>query len=650
MREKITLEPAYTMNDKKLQDSLNNLRNFYADEGYNEASITPEISDAGNGDVNVTFKITENLRLRVNSVDFKGNTVFYNMTLQNAIKTHHSYLSWLLNTGIYNPEMVAEDKINLRNLYWTKGYLDFRVTSVDVKKLKDDPEYVNITFNIEEGKPYTVDSVTVSGNRQYQAKEILPGLEMQPGQIFDYRIQQKDIHHISMMYYPLGYADFTCEAKKHPNFQNHTVRIDYSIQEGKQYEVRDINISGNFITKDKVIRRELPIQPGDPVDNALLEATKARLMGIGYFKDVIITTASTPDENYKDINIKVQEKKTIKFTIGAGYADTDGFGGVIEISQNNFDLFDPANWFMGGGQRLQLKADVGFERNEFLISFTEPWLFDIPLKLNLSGYYTNRYYDKWKQEHAGGSISFTKKFFDDFTSISLGHRLEYVRVYDMDDDLYTKYFEGEEGSDILSTTSLTISRDTRDSLTDPKSGYLLSLKGAFNAGSKVYYRLEAVASNYYPFFEDLFVLHTGIKCGTVDRISGESESGMVPIYERYFLGGGDTLRGFPYRKVGPEDRNEDVYGGQSMVLANVEVTHPIWDFIRGAAFIDAGGAFKREWDVDFDKINMGAGYGLRVKLPHFDSPIKLDLAYPILNNQDGVDSKLRFSFSLGFAW
>ena len=650
LRDKLTIEPGMPLNDKKLNDSLVNLRDFYNEEGYYDTTISPRTEDVGGGEVNLIFNIQENLRLRINTVDFTGNTVFYNLTLKNAIQTQHSYMSWLFNVGLYDKNIADEDKLRLRNLYWTKGYLDFNVTSINVNELPDDPEYVNVTFNIEEGTPYRVGKVTVSGNERFDETTLLLLLKMREGDVFDYRIQERDINALGRRYFPLGYADFRCTPNRSADYKTHIVDIDYEITEGRQYMIRDINISGNHITKDKVIRRELPLQPGQPVNNELIKIMKKRLEGIGYFKKVTIVTANTPNPTEKDIDIKVEEKPTIKLTLGAGYSDTDSFGGTIEFTQNNFDLFSPSNFFRGGGQRFSLRADVGFERNEFLVSFTEPWMFDIPLKMKLEGYYKSRFYDDWDESHAGGSIAFTKKVFDDFTSVTLGHRLEAVRVSDMDDDRNTKYFTGEEGTDFLSTTSLIISRDTRDSLISPTSGYLLSLKGEFNAADKIYYRLEAVASNYYPFLEDLFVLHTGVKYGTVGRISGDSDSGMVPIYERYFMGGGNSIRGFPYREVGPEDRNEDVYGGQSMMLANIEITHPIWKFVRGAFFMDAGTSWKDPWQMDFSKMNMGVGWGVRLKLPQFQAPIKLDLAYPVINNQDGVDNKLRFSFNLGFAW
>ena len=651
LRKKLTIEPGEPLNDKKLQDSLNNIRGYYNDEGFLETIVTPKTEDAGQGVVDVIFVIEEKLRIKVNSVSFTGNTIFYKITLLKIVQTQYSMFSWLFNTGLYDKEIIEADKLRMRNRYWQYGYLDFRVKSVDAIPLAKNPEYVNVVFNLEEGEPYTVGKITITGNKHFSEEELLRVLRMREGSIFDYRNEQKDTRAISMRYFPLGYADFVCDTERKPDFATHIVNINYNIVEGRTYDIHDINISGNKVTKDKVIRRELPIQPGDPVDNALLEATKARLMGLGYFSKVTIVTQDTANQGEKDIDIKVEEKKTTRLTLGGGVSSIDGVMGSVAFTQSNFDLFDPSNYFQGGGQRLVIKAEIGNEVQEGLISFTEPWLFDIPLRLQVDGYFRGRFYEYWRERHGGGYISLTKNIFDDFTSIELGHRLEAVELYHLKNSYTSKYFEGEEGTDFMSKTSIVLRRDTRDDLNDPKSGYLISIRGELNAATKVYYRFEAKASNYLPFFEDMFVLHTGLKYGVVGRISGDSESGMAPLYERYFLGGGDSIRGFPYRKVSPVDDQGHFYGGQTMFLGNVELTHPIYDFIRGAAFMDFGGSWENQWDTDWsDSFNMGIGYGLRFKLPQFPSPIALDLAYPIVNNQDNVSSKLRLSFSMGFAW
>jgi len=651
LKEMITLERGYPLNDKKLQDTLNNIRNFYTEEGYLDTIVTPKFKNEPAGGVALTINVDENLRLKVNSVNFTGNTLFYKLTLLKIVKTEYSMFSWLFNVGLYDNKIIEDDKLRLRNRYWEYGYLDFRVKSVDAIPLKDNPEYVNVYFNLEEGEPYTVGSITIVGNKRFSTDELLRLVVSKEGDTFDIKREKKDIRHLEYQYFPLGYADFNCNVERTPHFENHTVDLKFNISEGRTYEIHDINISGNHVTKDKVIRRELPIQPGDPVDNSLLAATKARLMGLGYFKSVTIVSQDTAIPGEKDIDIKVEEKKTTKLTLGGGVSSEDGLMGSISFTQSNFDLFNPSNYFVGGGQRLSIMTQIGTETQEAEISFIEPWLFDIPLRLKVEGYYRSRYYENWSERHGGGYISLTKKVFDDFTSIELGHRLEAVEVYKMRSKYNSKYFRGEEGTDFMSKTSILISRDTRDSLNDPKSGYLLSILGELNAASKVYYRLEFKASNYFSFFEDLFVLHTGAKYGALGRIAGESESNMAPLYERYFMGGGDSLRGFPFRKVSPVDSEGHFYGGQTMFLGNIELTHPIYDFIRGAAFMDCGGVWENTWDTDWtDKFNVGMGYGLRVKLPQFPAPISLDLAYPILNNQDNVSSKLRLSFSMGFAW
>ncbi|MCX6983686.1 MAG: BamA/TamA family outer membrane protein [Lentisphaerae bacterium] len=429
-----------------------------------------------------------------------------------------------------------------------------------------------------------------------------------------------------------------------PDFTTHTVNIEYRIVEGEPYTVRNVYISGNHNTKDKVIRRELAIQPGDPVDNNRIEASKSRLIGMDYFEKVNIVSANTEDKGMKDVDISVEEKDTGKFSVGAGYSDSNNISGIVELSQSNFDLFDPGNYFVGGGQRVKLHAEYGIDLSNFYLSFTEPWLFDIPLALDMKGFYNTRNYEYWDERYLGGQFSLTKNFSvpwinlnDDFTYAKLGYTIEQVNVNHMDDDL-SEIFQNSKGNSVVSKWSLTLARDTRNNLMDPSSGYLVSALGELNSkvmgGTDNYYKFEAVASNYYPFG------------------GGSSGAGgnLAPIYERYFLGGGDTVRGFSYRKISPVDSDDKGYGGESMLLGNVELTHPIYDFIRGAAFVDIGQVKEKAWNFSMNDFNIGIGYGLRVKLPYFNAPIKLDLAYPILNNQPGEKSELRFHFNLGFTW
>jgi outer membrane protein insertion porin family len=379
-------------------------------------------------------------------------------------------------------------------------------------------------------------------------------------------------------------------------------------------------------------------------------------MGMGYFEEVKAVTVNADEPAQKNVNFEVKEKNTAHFKIGGGFSDTESLVGMVELTQTNFDLFSPENYFQGGGQRLRLQGFFGLERMDFNANFTEPWLFDMPLKLDVSGYGNQVKYEHWSERRIGVRLSLAKRVFDDFTTVTGAYRFEVVKVLKMDDWL-TPEFTDQEGTERVGAISLAINRDTRNSLTDPTSGYQLNFlsecttQGLGASGN--YVRLEAKASHYFnwKFWEErMLVFHIGGKIGTVGEFNRNKE---VPIFERYFLGGGDSLRGFPYRNVSPTATvagDEIAIGGQSMLLLTAEVTHPIWDFIRGAVFCDVGGVNRSSFSFAADQLNMGVGYGLRVKVPYLNAPVKVDLAYPVINNVDGLDKKFRVHFNMGFTW
>lgn len=648
LRREVPLVPGEPLNDQKLKDALANLRALYHGKGFYAMTVTPVTEAAGDGYLDLTFRITENLRRKVAKVEFVGNTVFSSFwTLREVVATRHSYFSWLLDLGLVNEEELENDQLRLREKYWEKGYLDFRVTGVELQPDPNDPAWVTVVFKLEEGEPYRVGEIAVVGSERITSDELQPLLQQLPDAPYDQRLVRADLDLIRSRYHRLGYADLACRVERIPDHDALSVDVLYQVEEGQPSKVRDIRIIGNRITKDKVIRRELALQPGDPTDVDRIDSSRDRLLGMGYFSKVEAVTIDTETPGQKDVEITVEEQETARFTIGGGLSDMDSAVAMMELSESNFDLFAPGKWFRGGGQRLSLRAQYGIERSDFSIDFTEPWLCDRPLRLGAGAFYRDREYDDWSEMRSGGQFTLTRyRLLDEFNSIALRQYLAGVRIYDMDHDLEhgaenQKYFWDERGTDFVNTTTLTLARDTRNSEVDPTDGYLLDLSGGVNYGSHTYARVEASARNYFSFWKDWFVLDTGLRLGGLG-------GGHVPIYERYFLGGGDTLRGFEYREVGPATDHGDVYGGKTMALGNVELTHPIWDFLRGAIFVDVGNAW---WSGgDFGQLNMGAGYGLRVKLPHLSAPMKFDLAYPILVDQDHLDRKLRFHFNVGVAW
>jgi len=647
------------LSSRNLNETLEKLRKFYIGKGYNDVRIPPpSMLPDGKGGVIVTIKIEENLRLKVNKVNFEGAKVFSERELRNAIANSYSYWTLVpfindyLNNGLLQKEELAMDKARLRELYHNKGYLDFKVADVVLTPEKDDPEFVNILFKLEEGEPYTVDKVSVTGNKAIAPEQLASKVFLTSGKVFSKAAEQATVRAISGVYDTGGYADVVVKPVRSENFKEHKVSVEFKISEGRKYRVNDVILNGNTATKAKVLLREMAIQPGDPVAKNRIDVSRQRLLGMGYFKKVEIEAVNADALDAKDIRVTVEEKpERYNFRIGAGASDVNSVFGMAEISTDNFDLFNPKQWFYGGGQRLRIQGIYGIENAGFNVDFVEPWLFDLPLRFELSGFMTEAEYDDWTEERIGVRLSLQRKIFDDFTTIAGGYKFEVVRVTDITSALKNYFRDNDlDGTSRVSQFSLMLGRDTRDSLVNPTEGYNINLFGSITpealGSSSNYYRMEAKGSYYTSFFDKAIVLMAGAKIGVV---SGFNYEDQVPVFERYFMGGGDSVRGFEYRSIGPSVNGKNI-GGQTMLLLTAEVSHPIWGPLRGAAFVDAGNAWKNAYSMGFSGMNIGVGYGFRLKLPMLPAPLKLDLAYPVLDNQDNSPGKFRVHFNVGFTF
>ena len=664
----VKLHTDMPLNDALQIESTRELRKFYEEKGYTEAQVDSALEADGEGSVKVIFKIAEHLRVRIDNVEFEGMNVYKPSEVKDLLETRYffgsakwlSFMPWEWlgtppNLGLYDRDFVTRDKIRLRELYWQKGYLDFKVNDVVVTEHADDPELVDVKFVVEEGDPYFINSIRIVGAKEFSEEQLLPLLSAREEQVYSSSREDDDLKALESKYSPLGFADFQARAVRYPDYSTHSVDVEYEIMEGTQYTIGEVYISGNRWTKDYVIRRELPFESDDLLDKELLDIGKSRLMGMGYFQSangegdgVEILSMDSPEPGKKDVYVNVEEKQFLGGNIGFGWSDSDGLAGSLQLWHSNMDILDPQNWFTGGGQRLRIGALVGLEHFDVQTDFTEPYLFGIPLRLDVSAYWREVLYEDWNEQRLGFTVSLTKRIFDEFTSVSAGYTFEYVRILDMDKKM-GPIFQDSVGGDLIGRVFLSLNRDTRDSILNPTSGYdvgaytYLTTRGL--GATNDYYKFELRAINYFPFFHDWFVLTTGAKVGTMGTFNGD----RVPLYDRYFLGGGDSVRGFPYRSIGPVDQNDDNYGGEFMYLFTAELSHPIYKFLRGAVFCDVGDATSGHIGP-ISQPNVGVGYGLRIMIPQLGMPIRLDLAYPIVCNQEGVHRRLRFHFNMGFSF
>ncbi|MBE6376177.1 MAG: outer membrane protein assembly factor BamA [Lentisphaerae bacterium] len=647
------------LNSAALSQSVENLRKFYQDKGYTDVKIPmPSIVPDGKGGVIVTVNIEENLRLKVNDVTFEGISVFSGRELRSVMFNTYSYWNLLpfindyLNFGLLDRTELETDRARLRELYHNKGYLDFKIKDIKITPTEDDPEFVDLHFIIEEGEPYTVDQISIEGSDKLNVETLMPLVRLKSGENYSLEKETASIRAISALYDAEGYSDLTVRPVLATDYPNHKVSVKFQVSEGRKYFVRNVDIIGNTATKEKVLRRELAIQPGDPVTKRRIEISRQRLMGMGYFTKVEAEAVNADALDEKDVRITVEEKPDrFNFRIGAGASDVNSFFGMAEISTNNFDIANPGNWFYGGGQRLRIQGIYGIDDAGFNVDFVEPWLFDLPLRYELSGFLTTSEYDNWDERHIGVRTSLQRKIFDDFTTVAAGYKFEVVRVHNISPAIRSYLSQRDlDGTSRVSQFSLSLTRDTRDSIVDPTEGYFINLFGSISpevlGSSDNFFRMEAKGSYHVSFFDKAITLMLGAKIGVVTGFDYHDE---VPLYERYMLGGSGSVRGFEYRSIGKVVNGENI-GGQTMLVLTAEISHPIWGPLRGAAFVDAGDAWSNAYSMDFADINVGVGYGLRLKLPMIQAPLKLDLAYPVVRGQDNLKRKLRVHFNVGFSF
>ncbi|MCH2206668.1 MAG: outer membrane protein assembly factor BamA [Lentisphaerales bacterium] len=611
--------------------------------------VTEETDEAG--EVKVIFKIKEEESYQVDSVTFVGVSVFDPDDLQDEMKTQPSFWRYFFDTGFLNEELFKYDIEQIQSKYEAKGYLDFAV--LDIERVIED-EYINLVLYVKEGEPYTIKDVSLhwmkmpnkeDQEKVFEEEDLRPLLDAAPNLLYNRDTERADIDRLTEKYNNLGYLEFSCRTILKPNTEKLEVDVEYHVYEGTPSVIRDIKITGNSITKDHVIRRELAIQPTDLSNKLLIDKSKNRLMGLGYFKSAEIIPSDTGNEGEKDLTVKVEEQETGRLNFGAGVSSASSFVGTIGVQQSNFDIDE--DWpYTGGGQKLRASIEAGTSRSRVEVSFTEPWLGDKPLSLSTSAYHATRFYDEMEEKHTGLSASLTSalKSFPGWR-FTRGLKGEYVSV-EVDDerDASEELLDSEVSGEWVTYLFLNFSKDTRNSFRRPTKGGKISLATEFQTialgSANDSYKFRLSGSEYFGIFDESVIKVSG-ELGGTDAVDD------VEYYDRFFVGGLGTIRGYEYRKVGPMDEDDEELGGNSLLIGSVELDVPLFKRVNGAIFFDAGNVWKGSYDWDPSDVNVTTGLGVRLDLPI--GMLRLDYGIPIHNvNQDDSSGRLHFNFGYQF--
>ena len=655
------MKPGGALSDEQILTARRNIEKYYQGYGYPDVTVTHRLQATDRpGMSDLVFMIDEGAKNEIRKIRFEGNHTFTSAELRKEMKLKpKNWLSWLTKSGHFESNQLDADLDAVLDYYRSKGYL--RVSSPGVRRDPVGDGRVDLVIQINEGEKYTVAGIGFSKMTVFKPEELYPGLTLNTNDAYSSKAMRADITMIRSYYGSRGYAD----AAVTPDIRDagpNRVGITYRVTEGTRFKVGRVNIAGNTKTKDKVIRREIPLKPGDMFNTVELETTKARLQNLQYFSSVE-ATGEPGGAGYRDVNVLVEEKPTGSVGVGMGFSSIDSIVGFVTLEQSNFDLFHPWN-FTGGGQRFAMNLRSGTQRSEFSVSLVEPWFMDQQLALGGELFYkeSNYFSDYYDQKNIGGAISLRKPL-GPKSSIKGEYRLENVSIDSSvgPTDYVNANFPGDNGNNsqlsqamlggpdfLRSALSVNYIYDSRDSSILPRSGHKIDAGLTFcGLGGDVNTLSLSVQGQKYWNLKWDSILSVNGELAFVDGISGD-----VPIFERMFLGGGRTLRGFKFRDVGPRDvgYTNEVYGGQSLGYMSVEYTIPIIETVRAAVFTDMGFVNADSWDPNPSDLYSDVGFGIRLKLPISPMPLALDYAIPMSSPDREADKGGQFNFYLNYQY
>ena len=638
------------LDNKTLKDDINMIEDLYKKKGLTQIKVDVETYiDESTNKASLHFIIREGYKVRVKRIYVFGNVTFRDKRI---IKVMKSRWAWLFGAGLLKEDQLDTDMTAIQAFYEQNGYLDAKA-AYTIEPLKKG--WVNVNVTVQEGKRYFVGDLAFSGNSILSENDIRAQLKnMKTGRVFSHEKLDEDLGRVREAYFDRGYISALVEETTAFNTDTGKVDIKLNIKEGHMAYINMIKIQGNTHTRDIVIRRELRMYPGERFDGAKLRLSKDRLKDLGYFEDVGYDIEDTDQEDLKDLVVQVKEAKTGSFSFGGGYSTVDRLIGFVEVEQKNLDI---SNWstFTGGGQDLRLRAQIGSAQREFLLSFTEPWLFDHPVSAGFDLYLSENLNDNttgyaYTQKTFGGDLRLGRAINDNL-SVGGVYRLEHITISNLNEGVSQALAE-QAGNSLVSSLGFSVTNDYRDSKLSPTKGWTVTnsadLAGGPLGGDRNFWRVQTSGAYYYPLVinDVTTVLEISGRTGVVQSYPDTPD---VPIFERYFAGGQDSIRGYDERSIGPLDPNtQDAIGGDALVLGSVEYTVPIIEIIKGAVFFDTGNVWDKVRHYGNGGLKSGTGVGLRVKTPI--GPIKLDYGIPLDSTptQNSKSGKFYFSVSRGF--
>ena len=619
IKEKMTLKTRSILNLEKVKEDSELIRKLYFSKGYYGVKVEYKVDYLETNEAVVTFTISEGPKGHIQKIIFTGNKKIKSSQLKKLMATSQwNILSLISKSGTLDEDVLKNDLQLLNAYYIDQGYLEAKISGPKLDL--SNPKKIRIEIEVAEGPQYHVGNIDFKGDFLTTKEALFKTIKLKRGAVYSNSAIRKDINALTEKFANQGYAYVEINPESSVDSKNLIVHLTFDIEKKKPVSYEKIQIVGNTKTRDKVIRRELQVAEGELYSAADMNKSRDRLRRTGYFKEVDFTTSRGSTEEKINLDIKVEEAPTGALSFGVGYSSIESVVGTVSISDRN--LF-------GLGYHGVLKASLGSLTQNFRFSFTDPYFIGYPFAAGIDLYHENvEIFSTYSYRITGGDIRFGKELSEMFRLDAM-YKLENVNVYNVTWDA-NRTIQEQKGKKTTSAFSITPSMDTRDDYYNPRRGarhaIFIQNAGGPLGGDNYFVKVVADTSWYFPTPLNTTLNLRG-KAGMIWAYGGRD----VPIYEKFFVGGAQTIRGFEYGMVGPVDNlTDDPLGANRMVIFNAELIFPLAREIglRGALFFDIG----KGWGTDPGEVNvrkrgiaMGVGPGIRWLSPF--GPINIDIGF-----------------------
>ena len=634
------LRPRMPLNNSTIQEEKQRIATLYKRQGRYAAQITPQVIKRDQNRADVVFEIAEGAKTVVRKIIFTGNNKFSDRRLRKVLSTKEwKLLRFWASDDIYDPDRIEYDKELLRQFYMNEGYVDFRMIS-NIAELSDNLERFFVTFVIEEGQQYKVSEIHVDSKIEgFDEKEMLSKVVMKKGKKYSLKDMEESVTALTEFVGMRGYAFVEINPRVRRNANDKTVNIVFEINEAPKAYIRRVDLSGNTVTLDHVIRRELAVAEGDPFNTAMIQKSQRNVRNLGFFKTAEITSEKGDKDDEVVVKVEVQEQSTGEISLSGGFSSMDGPLVEFGFTQRNF---------RGRGQEISGKAVMAKRRRSLLAEFVEPSLFNRDLSGGVSLFYSevkNDIQSSYDEISYGSTLSSGYNLSDSWSQ-HWSYTLEQSDITKIRSNA-SRFIRAQAGTSTVSAVGHSIMYDKRDYRFEPTSGYYVTLinRLAGLGGNIRYLRNTLIGVGYYSPFKNV-VMALKLHGGVIFDLGQDTR-----VVDRFSLGG-DSLRGFDFSGIGPRDitGNFDSLGGLKYYAATLETSFPLGlpsEYgVKGAVFCDAGTLWdaqqKNPIIMDDRKMRVSAGVGISWRSPF--GPLRIDFAKPIVKHRNDQVREILIGF------